>query len=216
MSGYAVATMTYRIGAADYHIRSLSDRMQYWDPDGAAEAAGITSATWPMFGIVWPAGLALAQEMSNFAIDGLKVLEVGCGLGLASLVLQRRGAHITATDYHPLADEFLRFNANLNDLPPVQFLNAPWAGPNAALGRFDLIIGSDLLYERGHPALLASFLASHSEATARVIVADPGRSRCGQFNTKMDAAGFSHHSESRRFHGDEQIRPRGRMMTFAR
>ena len=154
MPGYSVETSTYRIGAEDYRIRSLCNRRQYWDPDGRAERAGISSATWPIFGVVWPAGIALAQEMSHFTFAGLKILEVGCGIGLSSLVLQRQGADITATDYHPLAEEFLRFNSDLNDLPPIKFHNAPWAGPNPNLGRFDLIVGSDLLYERGHPALI--------------------------------------------------------------
>jgi len=216
MPGYSVETSTYHIGAEDYRIRSLTDRQQYWDPDGRAERAGISSATWPIFGVVWPAGIALAQEMSHFAFAGMKILEVGCGIGLSSLVLQRHGANITASDYHPLAEEFLRFNSDLNGLPPIKFHNAPWAGPNFQLGRFDLIVGSDLLYERGHPALLSAFLACHTESAARVILADPGRSRCGQFTSQMSAAGYSRSEQ--RFHcaGAESIKPCGRMMSFAR
>jgi predicted nicotinamide N-methyase len=216
MPGYSVETSTYRIGTEDYRIRSLSDRRQYWDPDGRAERAGISSATWPIFGVVWPAGIALAQEMSHFTFAGLKILEVGCGIGLSSLVLQRQGADITATDYHPLAEEFLRFNSDLNDLPPIKFHNAPWAGPNPRLGRFDLIVGSDLLYERGHPALLSVFLACHTESSARVILADPGRKRCGPFSSQMNAQGYSR--TERRFHctGEASTQPHGRMMSFAR
>jgi predicted nicotinamide N-methyase len=116
--GYAVETKTYRIGTEDYRIRALRDRQQYWDPEGAAERLGISSASWPLFGLVWPAGLALADEMSRFAVAGRSVLEIGCGLGIASLVLRRRGADVTATDNHPLTAEFLRRNAELNDLPP--------------------------------------------------------------------------------------------------
>ena len=216
MPGYSVETSTYRIGAEDFRIRSLCNRRQYWDPDGRAERAGISSATWPIFGVVWPAGIALAQEMSHFTFAGLKILEVGCGIGLSSLVLKRQGADITATDYHPLAEEFLRFNSDLNDLPPIKFHNAPWAGPNPNLGRFDLIVGSDLLYERGHPALLSAFLACHTESTAQVILADPGRKRCGQFSSQMNAEGYSRTEQ--RFHcsGEASAQPHGRMMSFAR
>jgi predicted nicotinamide N-methyase len=216
MPGYSVETSTYRIGAEEFRIRALCNRQQYWDPDGRAERAGISSATWPIFGVVWPAGIALAQEMSHFTFAGLKILEVGCGIGLSSLVLQRQGADITATDYHPLAEEFLRFNSDLNDLPPIKFHNAPWAGPNPNLGRFDLIVGSDLLYERGHPALLSTFLACHTESAAQIILADPGRKRCGQFSSQMNAAGYSRTEQ--RFHcsGEASIQPHGRMMSFAR
>ena len=113
--------------------------------------------------------------MSRFAVAGKSILEVGCGLGLSSLVLQQRGADVTASDHHPLAQEFLRVNAALNDLPPIDFHEASWTGSNPDLGRFDLIIASDVLYERGHPVALAAFLARHAAPTAQVIVADPGR-----------------------------------------
>lgn len=216
MPGYLVETATYRIGAEDYHIRALSDRQQFWDPDGRAERAGISSAAWPIFGVVWPAGIALAQEMSRFVFAGMKILEVGCGIGLCSLVLRRRGADITASDYHPLAEDFLRFNAALNGLAPVKFRNAPWAGPNPNLGRFDLIVGSDLLYERGHPALLSAFLACHTESTAQVLLADPGRTRCGQFSTKMSAEGYSHTEQRLDFAGADTPSHRGRIMNFVR
>ena len=70
MPGYSVETSTYRIGKLDYQIRSLSDRQQFWDPDGQAERAGISSATWPIFGVVWPAGIALAQELRHLPSPG--------------------------------------------------------------------------------------------------------------------------------------------------
>lgn len=174
MTGYTVSTVTLRIGTLDYQVRSLSDRRQFFDPAGQAEGLGISSATWPLFGVTWPAGIALAEEMSDFPIAGKRILEVGCGLGLSSLVLQRRGADITASDYHPLAEEFLHHNCALNDLPPIPFVLAPWKGPNPGLGRFDLIVGSDLLYERDHAVLLAGFLEHHANPSVQVLVADPG------------------------------------------
>jgi predicted nicotinamide N-methyase len=213
---YQVATTTFRIGTSDYHVRALRDRQQFSDPDGQAERAGISSASWPMFGVVWPAGLALAEAMSSLAIDGRSILEVGCGLGLSSMVLKRRQADITASDHHPLAEEFLRHNTDLNDLPPIVFRNAPWEGPNPTLGRFDLIIGSDLLYEREHPALLAAFLARHAKPAAQVILADPGRSRCGQFGTMMAAQGYTRTEPWSRFAGFETPSLRGRILSFVR
>lgn len=216
MLGYAVETTTYRIGADEYRIRALRDRQQYWDPDGEAERVGISSASWPLFGLVWPAGLALAHAMSRFAVAGKSILEVGCGLGLSSLVLQRGGANITASDHHPLAEEFLRFNAELNGLPPITFHRAPWVGPTPDLGRFDLIVGSDLLYERGHPVELAAFLAGHAESASQVLMADPGRSRCGQFTTQMSGEGYTR-TDQRMHCGDADTpNPRGRIMSFVR
>ena len=219
MLGYGVQTTTLRIGSSDFQIRGLSDKQQFSDPDGDAARAGISSATWPLFGVVWPSGLALAEAMSSFGVEGHRVLEVGCGLALSSLVLQRRRADITASDHHPLAAEFLRHNAELNHLPPIAFQRAAWEGPNPDLGRFDLIIGSDLLYERDHPALLSQFLACHAKPDAQVILADPGRSRCGQFGERMAAQGYARTEPWPRFTGEHAAGSsslRGRILSFIR
>lgn len=214
--GYAVGTTTHRIGTDDYRIRALLDRQQYWDPDGDAERAGISSASWPLFGLVWPAGLALADEMSRFALAGRSVVEIGCGLGIASLVLQRRGANVTATDHHPLTEEFLRRNAALNGLPPIAFRRASWAGENRDLGRFDLIVASDVLYERGQPAELAAFIGRHSTPTTEVVVADPGRTNCGRFRTAMRDEGYTSSERRREFPGTEVPSKGGRILRFVR
>lgn len=214
--GYAVDTTTHRIGTDDYRIRALLDRRQYWDPDGDAARAGISSASWPLFGLVWPAGLALADEMSRFAIAGRSVVEVGCGLGIASLVLQRRGVNVTATDHHPLTEEFLRRNAALNDLPPIAYRRASWTGENRDLGRFDLIVASDVLYERGHPAELAAFIGRHSTPTTEVMVADPGRAHCGRFRTAMREEGYTSSERRREFPGAERRSKAGRILRFVR
>lgn len=213
--GYQTDTFILRIGDSDYRIRTLRDRQQYDDPDGSAERAGISSATWPLFGMLWPAGRALAEEMVHIPIDGLRILEVGCGIGLVSLALQRRGADITASDHHPLAGEFLRHNAELNGLPSPRYRTAQWAGPNEGLGHFDLIVGSDVLYERDHPALLANFIAAHAHPAATVMVADPGRGHRGRFSTLLQSQGFTKAEQP--FRGEWQAaEPRGRIMIFTR
>jgi predicted nicotinamide N-methyase len=188
--GYEVETVTLHVGDSDFRIRALLNKQQFSDPDGVAERAGVSPASWPLFGVVWPAGLALAETMSRFPIDGKNILEIGCGLGLSSLVLARRGARITACDHHPLAEDFLRQNAELNGLAPLSFLNAPWLGPNPLIGCYDLIIGSDLLYERDHAALLAGFISHHANPAAQVLIADPGRGYIKPFSALMMAQGY--------------------------
>ncbi|HEY5627044.1 MAG TPA: methyltransferase domain-containing protein, partial [Nitrospira sp.] len=197
-------------------IRTLRDRRQFSDIDGCAERAGISSASWPLFGLVWPSGLALAEAMSCFPVAGKHILEVGCGIGLPSLVLQQRGADITASDYHPLAEEFLRHNTDLNGLAPIQFFKAAWLDPNIDLGRFDLIIGSDLLYERNHPSLLAGFLYDHANPTCQILLADPGRSRCGQISTLLTSQGYRRTESPLYFAKPNRTSRQGRLLSFVR
>jgi len=216
MPGYSVQTTSLSIGGIDYRIRALSDKQQFADADGSAERAGISSATWPLFGVLWPAGRVLAEEMSHFPVAGKRVLEIGCGLGLPSLVLKRRGADITASDHHPLAGEFLSANAVLNGLAPVPFRLAQWSGPNPDLGTFDLIIGADVLYERAHAGLLAGFLALHARPEAEILITDPGRSHGNALSRALAAQGFEC-SESRRAFEPGEFSPfRGRLLAYRR
>jgi len=216
LPGYNVETNTQRIGELDYRVRALTDRRQYSDPDGEAERAGVTPASWPLFGVLWPAGIALAEAMSVIPIAGRRILEVGCGLGLSSLVLARRGADITASDHHPLAEAFMRHNTDLNGLAPIPFSHAAWGGPDPGLGRFDLLIGADVLYEHEHPRLLAAFLALHANPTVQFVMADAGRGHCGRFSERMLAQGYTRLEKRVQFGGGWPPGAGGRMLTYDR
>jgi predicted nicotinamide N-methyase len=124
---------------------------------------------------------------------------VGCGLALASLVAHRRGSDVTASDVHPLAARFLARNARLNRLPPLRYRHGDWAAPANAMatsdgarvhGRFELIIGSDVLYERDDAGHLSGFIDRHAQACAEVLIVDPNRGNRPAFHRRMAAAGF--------------------------
>jgi len=192
VSGYEVKCQNIAVaGGADLDIRSLLDRQQYFDPLGEAEAAGISPATWPLFGQIWPSAQKLADLMQVWDIAGRRILEIGCGLGLASLVIHRRHGDITASDCHPLAENFLQQNLQRNLLPHLPYVTGNWAREDSLLGKFDLIIGSDVLYERSHPEQLAGFLHAHLATQAEVLIIDPNRSNRSAFNRAMAATGFS-------------------------
>lgn len=194
--GYEVKFETIIGTGADLRLRSLLDRQQFHDPLGEAEALGISGAQWPLFGLLWPSGRVLAQAMLAFELDGKRILEIGCGLALASLVVHRRGGNITASDCHPLAGSFLLENLRLNDLPQMKYETGHWSRANPRLGLFDLIIGSDLLYDREQPEALSQFIDRHSAPVVEVLIADPDRGNQARFNRKMGVLGYSH-SESR-------------------
>lgn len=191
MPGYAVKFEQIAVkGGAELEIRSLLDRQQYADPLGEAEAAGISSACWPLFGLVWPSAQKLADLMQIWDIGSQRVLELGCGLGLASMVIHRRGGNITASDCHPLAETFLLANLRLNHLPAMKYSTGNWTQANPELGKFDLIIGSDILYERSHPLQLAAFIEQHAAECAEILIIDPNRGNRNAFSHHMRQFGF--------------------------
>lgn len=216
MPGYLTRQQRIRLGEQDYDIRSLSDKQQFADPDGRAERLGISSAQWSLFGQVWPVGRLLANAMDTFDIEGKRILEVGCGLGLASLVLQRRGADVIASDIHPLAEPFLAYNSALNALPSVPYRKLRWGVPLPTLGQFDLLIAADVLYERPHAELLAAVVERHALPVAEVVFCDPGRGYSGAFTRALELQGFEV-SESRGPLDDDDVAPfRGRLLHFRR
>jgi len=189
-SAYTTRLDTVSVAGFSYHIRSLSDLQQFDDPQQVAERCGISSATWPLFGVLWPSGLMLAEIMSTRDIAGLDILELGCGLGLASMIANSRGGKITASDHHPLAAKFMAENTKLNAMQVTRFKQCDWSKPVTGMGQFDLIIGSDLLYEPDHPELLSRFIDVHARAGASVIIVDPGRRQMSKFRKKMAQLGY--------------------------
>ncbi len=191
MPGYAVKFQQVAVvNGAALEIRSLLDRQQFADPLGEAAAAGISPACWPLFGQIWPSAQKLADLMQVWELGARRVLEIGCGLGLASLVVHRRLGDITASDCHPLSEVFLRANLQLNQLPALKYCTGNWGRPNPELGNFDLIIGSDVLYERSHPEQLAAFIQMHAATQCEVLIIDPNRGNRSSFNRRMALLGF--------------------------
>lgn len=192
MTPVRVRYRTLEIGPVDIHVRTLRDLCQFFDKDDVAMKLGISSASWPVFGVIWPSSEVLAHTMLDYNIAGKRILEVGCGIALASLILNHRQADITATDYHPEAGAFLNINVELNDGAAIPFVRTGWCDGDKTLGTFDLIIGSDLLYERVHVGLLSEFIHCHAKKQCDVVIVDPGRGHHARFSKKMVDKGYSH------------------------
>ncbi|MBD3649101.1 MAG: methyltransferase domain-containing protein [Pseudomonadales bacterium] len=190
MTTYETKTETLKVGDLALVIRSLKDRQQFHDPDGLCEKAGVSPASWPLFGVMWPSAVILADLMMTWPLEDLRVLEIGCGLALGSLVAHHRGADVTASDYHPLAGSFLEENLSLNRFEPLPFEISNWSRANPALGLFDLIIGSDILYEPNHPELVSGFIGRHTKPDATIVIVDPGRREHRKFTRLMAERGY--------------------------
>jgi 2-polyprenyl-3-methyl-5-hydroxy-6-metoxy-1,4-benzoquinol methylase len=213
---YLLKYETITVNHIDYSIRSLKDRQQYYDNERHAEVIGISSATWSLFGVVWPSSRMLAATVSILELEGKRVLEIGCGIALSSIVLHQMGVDITASDYHPLAQEFLDENVLSNKLLPIKYANGNWETENLQLGKFDLIIGSDVLYEPAHAELVSNFIDIHSSADVKVIIVDPNRGNRSSFTKKMIALGYTHHFETFNVPDPGEVNCKGRILHYHR
>jgi predicted nicotinamide N-methyase len=121
----------------------------------------------PYWAELWPAGLALARALPA-RLAGVRVVELGCGLGVPSLVAAARGATVTAMDWAGVAVELLRRNAARNGLA-LDAVQADW---RAFDGSFDLALAADVLYEERNLAPLLQLLP---RLAPEVLLAEPGR-----------------------------------------
>jgi predicted nicotinamide N-methyase len=107
----------------------------------------------PYWAELWPAGLALAAALPP-GLQGRRVVELGCGLGVPALVAAARGARVTAVDWAAEAIALLRENAARNALA-LEAVHADW---RAFAGSFDLVLAADVLYEARNVEPLAELL----------------------------------------------------------
>ena len=132
------------------------------------------------------------QAMATYDIGDRRILEVGCGVGLASLVLNKRLADISATDIHPGAKGNLRYNARLNKDRDIPFLRTAWEDSrDDTFGLFDLIICSDVLFEPDHAEKLADFIQVYARQKCEVVLVDAGRGLGNKFTQLMEANDYT-------------------------
>ena len=143
--------------------------------DGPVEWAPIA----PYWSVLWRSGVALARELDGMALRGLRVVELGCGLGVPSIAAARAGAVVLATDACGEALALVERNAHANGVQ-VETAAVDWSAPEDLVSRasFDLVLAADVLYERSSVAPLLSLLPRLARAA---WLADPGRPAAAAF-----------------------------------
>jgi predicted nicotinamide N-methyase len=142
----------------------------------------------PYWAELWASGLALAHDLSMRSLRGKRTLELGCGLGLPSIAAARAGGRVLATDWSPDALRATAENAARNGVA-VETLLCSWAEPAAIVERapWDLVLASDVLYERRNADQLLVLLPRLVDERGRVLIADPGRAPAADFLERMQS-----------------------------
>ncbi|MCW8133272.1 MAG: methyltransferase domain-containing protein [Planctomycetota bacterium] len=157
----------------------------------------------------WPAGVALAGALLEGAIplpDGPEpILELGCGVGLAAVViahlLKTRAAagrpgprKLIASDIEPRALELTRENARRHGVEDfLETLKLDWSDAEAYAGRHRMIVAADALYHPDAGWQLAAFLrrALTPEPSSLAVLVDPDRFSARDFDQAARDAGFA-------------------------
>jgi ETFB lysine methyltransferase len=160
--------------------------------DLISEADYVRDERLPYWADVWPSSVILARRMANDTGNRRSLLELGCGLGVVSITAMRVGFDVLASDYYDDALLFTRANAwrNLHREPNVRMID--WRAPPTDLGRYDMIVAADVLYEMPYAELVADILAASLEQQGVAIIADPGRVAVERFVEACGARGLTH------------------------
>jgi predicted nicotinamide N-methyase len=165
-------------------------------PLESAELPDIGEVEWapivPYWSVLWRSGVALARELDPDTVRGRRVLELGCGLGVPSIVAARAGAEALATDADPDALALLERNAEANGAR-LETALIKWSETDELLerGPFDLVLASDVLYERTSVGPLLDLLP---RLAPEALIADPGRAPAEPF---LEQAGLRWAVETR-------------------
>lgn len=151
----------------------------------------------PYWAELWPSALALARLLSNLdLLSGKHAVELGCGIGLPSIVAAARGADTLATDHYRAALEFTAYNARANLVEGLKTAHLDWHAPTEDLSRFDLVLAADVLYERRNVLALAELISRLLVPDGEMILADPRRAYAGEFLEFMEGRGLRRSTES--------------------
>jgi predicted nicotinamide N-methyase len=146
----------------------------------------------PYWADLWPSSLALAKYLwEGVNLQGIEVLELGCGLGLAGIAASRKGGVVTFTDYEADALAFTRYNAYRNGCPQALVRHLDWHAPTLKQA-YAMIMASDVLYERANFHPLIQLLESALEPNGHFILAEPNRPIARDFFRLLRDRGFQY------------------------
>jgi predicted nicotinamide N-methyase len=148
----------------------------------------------PYWATLWPSARMLAKAVVREPWDRypqpVRVLEVGCGLGLAGVACLARGLSVTFSDVDETALTFAAANARHNGFTDgfrTQLLD--FRSPPDDV-KYPVVIGSDLMYEERLVNPLVNLLDAVLAPGGVCLIADPDRTAARVFRWKLGEAGY--------------------------
>lgn len=133
----------------------------------------------------------------------VRVLEVGCGLGLAGIACLSRGLDVTFSDVDETALKFAAANAKHNEFTPVEMPTCRQADRPAGFRtmlldfrcppddvKYPVVLGSDLMYEERMVNPLVALLSAVLAPGGVCLITDPDRASARVFKWKLQEAGY--------------------------
>lgn len=158
--------------------------------DSATLAEHERSEYMPYWPYLWPAVIATADlvRRANWPPQR-RVLEIGCGIGLAGLAAALRGDAVTFSDYREEAVALALHNAARNGCDNCRGMHVDWRDPPEE--RFDVILGCEVIYERRNHAPVLDLVQGMLAPGGLCWIGDPGRHQVELFLADAASRGFN-------------------------
>jgi predicted nicotinamide N-methyase len=147
----------------------------------------------PYWAELWPSALALSHYMATMDLDWKEktVLEIGCGLGLPSVMAGKLGAtNVVLSDYLAEAVDFAKANWNRNISAQAKGITVDWRSPNPDLAA-DVLIAADIAYEVRAFEYLAPAFKTLCKPNGVILLSEPNRAFAKIFLQQLDNEGFT-------------------------
>jgi predicted nicotinamide N-methyase len=186
VAGYPVRSVTFDFDGPQVRLLMIKRLEDYVDAEALLRDPDAPEP--PYWAHVWPGSRALAQRMSQVACAGRRVIDIGCGLGLAGIVAALRGAAVTLFDAAPEGVQFAGANAALNGCC-VGVVQTDIRRPGIR-GLFDYCLAADVTYDPALQSAVASFVAAHLAPAGRAWCAESVRTLDQGFRYACEAHGL--------------------------
>ena len=126
---------------------------------------------------LWKSAFLLMDYLKQFPpAKNCRVLEVGCGWGLAGIYCAKKfKAHTTGLDADDTVFPYMQYHADINKVSVENWKCRYENVRKADLKHFDLIIGSDICFWDSMTAPLYNLMQRAYKVGCRVVITDPGR-----------------------------------------
>ncbi|MFP4522427.1 MAG: class I SAM-dependent methyltransferase [Fibrobacterota bacterium] len=143
----------------------------------------------PYWADLWPGALGLARYTSDLALKGLRVCDLGCGLGLNGITAALKGADVFFADYDPEALIAAKNNFFINGFSAFRGAAADW-NRWPSIETFDLILGADIIYEERNHIPVIRLISSALKKGGKALLSDPFRPHYKKFRSAAVSSGF--------------------------
>lgn len=179
-SAYDVDTEVVRVGGRDFTLFVPRGIERFLDPFNPVKE-------FPLWVKIWPASVVLAEWVAAWPPDPRqRLIEIGGGLGLVSVVAAACGHRITMSEISRDALNFARANAWLNGTPPFPLMHLDWGHPPEG-EKFDGILGSELVFRKEDVLPLRRAFSGLMRPSGEILLSGEPRATSDEFVRTMAA-----------------------------